>query len=69
MTHLILAAEAEGVATCWIQAFDPAILRRALNLTEDEVVYSIAALGYTKLSFVKKGSKLRKPLEEMVKYL
>ncbi len=34
MDHLILAAADRGLGTCWIGAFDPALLREALNLPE-----------------------------------
>ena len=37
MTHIILAAENEGVASCWIAAFDPELLSKALDLTENQV--------------------------------
>lgn len=69
MTHLILAAENEGVGTCWIEAYDPAILRKALDLNENQVVYSITPLGYPQKGFTKKGTKNRKALEEIVTYL
>lgn len=69
MTHLILAAENEGVGTCWIEAYNPVILRKALELGENQVVYGITPLGYPRAGFVKKGNKSRKKLEEIVKYL
>jgi nitroreductase len=69
MTHLILAAENEGVGTCWIEAYDPAILASALDLQEGQVVFGITPLGYPRSGFVKKGIKNRKTLEEIVRYL
>ncbi len=69
MTHLILAAENEGVGTCWIEAYDPSILRNALGLKENEVVYGITPLGFPRPGFSKKGIKNRKSLEEIVRYL
>jgi len=69
MTHLILAAENEGVGTCWIEAYDPAILHKALDLKENQVVFGITPLGYPRSGFAKKGNKQRKKLEEIVKYL
>ena len=69
MTHLILGAENEGVATCWIEAYDPAILGKALELKENQVVFGITPLGYPRKGFVKKGVKVRKTLEELVRYL
>jgi nitroreductase len=69
MTHLLLAAENEGVGACYIEAYDPAILRKALELNENQVVYGITPLGYQRQGFTKKGNKSRKPLIEIVKYL
>ena len=69
MDHMILAAEYEGVGTCWVGAYDPDILKEALELGKNEVVYSITPLGYQKEGFLKKGSKKRKPLDEIVKIL
>lgn len=67
--HMILAAEYEGVATCWIAAYDPVILRKALSLKDNERIFSITPLGYPKKGFVKKHSKQRKSLNEIVRIL
>jgi nitroreductase len=69
LTHIILAAENEGVGTCWIEAYDPAILRKVLELEYNEVVFGITPLGYQKAGFTKTGIKNRKPLAGIVKYL
>jgi nitroreductase len=69
LDHMILAAEFEGVATCWVGAYDPNMLREALSLKENEVVYSITPLGYPKDGFEKKGNKKRKPLEDVVEFM
>jgi nitroreductase len=69
MDHMILAAENEGVGTCWIAAFDPVILRAALSLSAEDRLYAITPLGYPKPGFAKKGLKQRKPLSEIVKYM
>jgi nitroreductase len=69
MTHLILAAENEGVGACYIEAYDPAILRKALDLNDNQVTYGITPLGYPHKGFQKRGNKSRKTLEEIVKYL
>ena len=69
MDHIILAATNEGLGTCWIAAFDPIILRKALDLKENEKVYTITPLGYPKLDFVKNDTKNRKTLAEIVKFL
>ena len=69
MDHLILAATAEGLGTCWIAHFDPAILRPALGLSPDQEVFAITPLGYPGEGFVRKGTKTRKGLEAIVKYI
>lgn len=69
MDHIILAAENEGVGTCWIAAFKPDILYSALGLKEDETVYAITPLGYPQEGFKKKMNKQRKPFNEVVKIL
>lgn len=69
MTHLILAAENEGVGACYIEAYDPAILRKALDLNENQFVYGITPLGYPHKGVGKRGNKTRKGLWEVVRYL
>jgi nitroreductase len=69
MTQIILAAENEGVGACWIAAFNPAILKEALNRGEDQRIYAMTPLGYPKTGFQKSFNKKRKPLDEIVEYL
>ncbi len=69
MTHIILAAENEGVATCWIEAYDPVLLRETLNIPENQVIFGITPLGYPKTGFKKSGIKQRKPLDNIVEFL
>lgn len=69
MDHLILAAEAEGVATCWIANFNPKILSLTLNLKDDEIVFALTPLGFPKPGFTKNQHKQRKPFEQIVKFL
>jgi len=69
MDHMILAAENEGVATCWVADFELAPLRAALSLTSEDKIYTIAPLGYPRPGFAKRGQKQRKPLAEVVKFL
>ena len=54
MTHIILGAENEGVGTCWIAAYDPEILKKALNTEEGQMIFGITPLGYPRPGF-KKG--------------
>ncbi len=46
MEHLVLAATAEGLATCWICAFDQEALREALGLSATEIPVAMTPLGY-----------------------
>ena len=69
MDHMILAATAEGVGTCWIIAFDEPVLRSALDLSADEVVFAITPLGYPHQGYQPKPGPNRKPLKEVVSYL
>lgn len=45
-THLMLAAAAEGVDSCWINFFDPDKAKKAFNLPENEEVLMLLDLGY-----------------------
>jgi nitroreductase len=69
LDHMILAAEYEGVATCWVGAYDSELLREVLSLKENEVVYSITPLGYPKEGFEKRRKKKRKEISEIVEFL
>jgi nitroreductase len=44
--HLVLAAAAEGLGTCWICAFDRMALHRTLGLSPDWDPVVITPLGY-----------------------
>jgi nitroreductase len=68
MDHMILAATEEGLASCWIAAFDPTKLQKALKLQEDEVVYAITPLGYAGDDLSAKRLKSRKPLADIVEW-
>jgi len=69
MTHIILAAENEGVGACWIAAYNPVLLKEALNPGENQVIYGITPLGYPKPGFEKSRIKKRKSLQEIVEFL
>ncbi len=69
MDHMILAAENEGLGTCWIAAFDPEVLRKALGLSDDETVFAITPLGYMPEGFTRKGNKSRKSLDEIAEFI
>lgn len=69
MDHMILAAEAEDIGTCWIAAFHLEKLKNSGIIALDETVFAITPLGYSKAGFKKSRRKLRKPAEEVVVYL
>jgi nitroreductase len=65
MDHLILAATAEGLGTCWIAAFDPAATKEVLGLP-----VGVEPLAFTPLGYAADDppAKKRKPLSELVRY-
>ena len=65
MDHLVLAATALGLGTCWIAAFDPAAAREVLGLPGDVAPIAFTPLGYPDKPAPGSG---RRPLEEIVKY-
>ena len=69
MTHIILAAENEGIGACWIAAYNPAVLNEALNPVENQQIFAMTPLGYPKPGFQKTLVKKRKSLDEIVEFL
>ena len=65
MDHLILAATAEGLGTCWIGAFNPAAAKEILGLPEGVEPIAFTPLGY---AADRPPTKKRKPLSELVRY-
>ncbi len=45
-THMLLAAKAAGVESCWINFFDPEAAAREFGLPENEEVLMLLDLGY-----------------------
>lgn len=45
-THMMLQAWAEGIGSCWITWFDPAIVRKEFALPSTVVPVNILTLGY-----------------------
>jgi nitroreductase len=64
MDHLILAAFAEGLGTCWIAAFKPEVVREVLNIPDNMEPLILTPLGYPETI---PEPTFRKPLEEMVR--
>lgn len=69
-THMILAAEAVGVDSCWLNCFDPDKLKADLGLKESEEIVMLMDLGYAAegVSPLENHSK-RKPISETVSYI
>ena len=64
MSHIVLAAAAEGLGTCWIAAFDPAAAREVLGLPPEIIPSAFTPLGYAADSA---APKKRRPLDELVR--
>ncbi len=69
-THLMLGAKNVGVESCWLNYFDPDILKADLNLPENEEILMLLDLGYP----AEEGGPLpnhgkRKELAETVSYI
>ena len=66
MDHLILAATAEGLGTCWIGAFNPERLREVLGIPTELDPVALTPLGYPA---AEPAPTPRKPLDEICEYL
>jgi len=64
-THLILAARAEGLGTCWIGGFNNDEVKRLLEVPEGYEVVAVSPLGYPS-DDVFTEPKNRKSLDEIV---
>jgi nitroreductase len=65
MDHLILAAAAEGLGTCWVANFDPSEARKLLALPPEAEAIAFTPLGYPA---DKPTEKKRKSLPELLRY-
>jgi nitroreductase len=64
MDHLILAAAALGLGTCWIAAFDPAVARAVFDLPAGMEPLAFTPLGYP--ADQAPAEKVRKSLTELL---
>lgn len=66
MDHIILAATAEGLGTCWIGAFDAEAAKQAFGLPEN-----LEPVAFTPLGYEQKGpyNKMRRDISELVVYM
>ncbi|MGB9723932.1 MAG: nitroreductase family protein [Chloroflexia bacterium] len=65
MDHIVLAATALGLGTCWVAAFDPVAAREVLGLPPEVEPVVFTPLGYP-ADFPR--PKKRKELAELVRY-
>jgi nitroreductase len=63
--HLVLAAAAEGLATCWIGAFDPGPVKRVLGLPPGIEPIVMTPLGYAD---EEPRPFSRKPIAELARF-
>jgi nitroreductase len=66
MDHIILAATALGLGTCWIGAFDAQAAREVLGLDNSLEPVAFTPLGYPEGAM---ANRVRKPLVDLVTYL
>jgi len=65
LEHMILAAAAEGLGTCWIGAFTEEEVRKVLAIPEGVKPIALTPVGYPAKEARPRG---RKPLSEIVCY-
>ena len=63
-THLILAARAEGLGTCWIGDFDNGEVKEILGIPDDWDVVAVTPLGYSRGDVFEETDR-RKPVSEV----
>ncbi len=61
--HLVLAASAEGLGTCWVGAFDPAVVREELRIPDGIEPIMMTPLGYADEA---PRARERRPLDAIV---
>lgn len=66
MEHLMLAAAAEGLGTCWIGAFDPSPVRRILELPQELEPVAMTPLGYPDAT---PGERELKSIDDIVTFV
>lgn len=45
-THIMLAAQDNGVGSCWVMHFDPAAMRKTFNIPENYEPAALLVMGY-----------------------
>ncbi len=67
-THLVLAARAEGLGTCWIGAFSNDKVKEAMGLPDDENVVAVTPIGYPDKGVFSENTS-RKALDEIIEWV
>lgn len=65
MDHMVLAATAQGLGTCWVAAFDARAARELLDLDHEWEPVAFTPIGYPRAS---NPNRTKKSLEELVIY-
>lgn len=69
-THMLLAAKAAGVESCWINLIDPEAVAKEFSLPENEEVVMLLDLGYpAEGARPSSAHSQRRELSETVQYL
>ena len=69
-THITLAAQAIGLGSCWVNAFNPDKLHQLLGLPENECILMILSLGIPSENAQPSHRHAdRKPVEETVTFM
>ena len=68
-THMMLAAQNEGVGTCWVMHFDPAKMKEEFNIPDNYIPHALLVMGYPHEDSepLDMHAKVR-PLQEVVFY-
>jgi len=65
LEHMVLAATAEGLGTCWIGSFNEKAIKKLLEIPDRLKIIALLSLGYpTEIP----NPRPRKPLDEIVHY-
>ena len=67
LEHVVLAATAEGLGSCWIGSFDEATVKELVGAPANFKVVAIIAVGYEKHSphMIGKANKLIRPTKSL----
>jgi nitroreductase len=65
MQNMVLAAEVQGVGSCWVGDFKEEEVKRSLNIPEEAKVVALLPMGFPD---ERPGPKPKKPLSEIVHY-